>query len=99
MNDEATSGLRLKDTKWSSPVTIFVNDKTVPAYDGEMLGPALLSAGYRFLNQRLRNGRATGLFCLMGSCQECCVLVNGKQVLSCQHRVSAGMRITLGVPT
>ena len=46
------------------------------------------------LSQKKRENR--GMFCLMGSCQECAVLLNGKKVTSCNIFIKEGMAIKTG---
>ena len=37
-----------------------------------------------------------GMFCMMGSCQECVVLLDGKKVTSCNIFVKDGMKVKTG---
>ena len=36
------------------------------------------------------------MFCLMGSCQECAVLIDDKKVISCNVFIKDGMKIKVG---
>ena len=36
------------------------------------------------------------MFCLMGSCQECVVLIDDKKVISCNVFIKEGMKIKVG---
>lgn len=36
------------------------------------------------------------MFCLMGSCQECVVLIDGMKVTSCNVFIKEGMNIKIG---
>ena len=36
-----------------------------------------------------------GMFCYMGVCQECVVLVDGKRETSCSYPVAEGLSVTL----
>ena len=40
--------------------------------------------------------QSRGMFCLMGSCQECVVLIDDKKVISCNIFVKDGMKIKVG---
>jgi aerobic-type carbon monoxide dehydrogenase small subunit (CoxS/CutS family) len=60
-----------------------------------MLGVALALAGRLELRKSPKAGRPRGLFCLMGSCQECLVRVDGEPVLACLEPVRAGMKVEL----
>ena len=74
--------------------------------DGEPLhAPAGQSAGRGAARRRpalaLRDspgGAPRGLYCGIGVCQECRVLVDGVVVRSCVTPVAAGMRVTTGLP-
>ena len=44
-----------------------------------------------------RKKEPRGFFCLMGSCQECLVLVNDRIVLACQEIVEEGIIIKTGI--
>ena len=68
--------------------------RPVTAFAGESLAAALLVVGIRDLRASPRAGTARGLFCAMGVCQECVVIVDGRTAAACQERVRAGMRVT-----
>ena len=34
-----------------------------------------------------------GIYCLIGSCQECILLINGKKALACLTRITENMNI------
>ena len=36
------------------------------------------------------------MFCMMGSCQECVVLLDGKKVTSCNIFIKDGMKVKTG---
>ena len=76
------------------PVAFVFEDRVVRALAGESVAAALLSAGIRRLRASPRAGGARGLFCAMGVCQECVVLVDGRTAAACQEPVRAGMRVT-----
>ena len=75
------------------PVTIYFDGKPVSAFDGESVAAALLSAGIRRLRGSPRDGTPRGLFCGMGICQECVVVLGGRTVPSCVLPVHDGMRV------
>jgi D-hydroxyproline dehydrogenase subunit gamma len=77
-------------------VEIVVDGRPVPAYLGETLSAALSCAGFQRLRSSPRNGEPRGAFCLMGVCQECVVMVDGRPVNSCMEPVRAGMVVELG---
>jgi len=96
-----------QDVTRSSPVSIEVNDVTVAAYEGESLATALLAAGVTVLS-RDGAGRPHSLYCNMGICFDCMVLIEPAataeasvpahmptRVRACLTPVSAGLRITV----
>ena len=76
-------------------VSIMVDDERVEASEGECLAVALAVAGVTTLRHSPVAGGPRGVFCLMGSCQECLVHVDGAPVLACMEAVRPGMRVTL----
>jgi len=67
---------------------------TAPA--GQSLAAVLLVAGRETLRESPA-GAPRGLYCGIGVCQECRVLVDGVAVRSCVTPVAAGMRVTTGL--
>jgi aerobic-type carbon monoxide dehydrogenase small subunit (CoxS/CutS family) len=76
-------------------VTFTVDGQSVSGVPGESLAVALLASGMRRLRSSPRNGSGRGLFCMMGICQECVVLVDGNPLPACLEPVRAGMAVTL----
>ncbi|MEE2804835.1 MAG: (2Fe-2S)-binding protein [Pseudomonadota bacterium] len=74
-------------------VVIEVDGRPVSARNGESVAAALLSAGIDTLRFSPRHASARGVFCLMGSCQECLVLIDGRRRLACQSVVAPGLSI------
>ena len=66
---------------------------TAPA--GQSLAAVLLKAGQETLRDSPA-GNPRGLYCGIGVCQECRVVVDGVVVRSCITPVTAGMRVTTG---
>jgi sarcosine oxidase subunit alpha len=59
---------------------------------GESLAAALLAAGLRRLGEGPGSPRAA--FCMMGTCQQCLVRVDGRLAQACITPVRAGMVVT-----
>lgn len=76
-------------------VGISVDGVAVEAPAGQSLGVALALAGQLELRRSPNAGTPRGLFCLMGSCQECLVHVDGRPVPACLEPVRAGMLVEL----
>ncbi|MFC4857707.1 (2Fe-2S)-binding protein [Actinophytocola glycyrrhizae] len=63
----------------------------IPAEPGQSIGAALLAAGYRSVRTTRRDGAPRGLFCGIGVCFDCLVVVNGRPgLLACVTEARAG---------
>jgi NADPH-dependent 2,4-dienoyl-CoA reductase/sulfur reductase-like enzyme len=79
----------------SSEITFVFEGQTVPARPGETVAAALLNAGHRELREsHVFAGKHAGMFCGMGVCGECIVLVDGARRRACMEPVKAGLRVT-----
>ena len=88
--------LRLSTIDRKTPVTVWVNDRKVSAYEGEPLHAVLLVAGYRELRRTVSENEHRGFFCGMGVCYECLVTVDNKfQERACVLEVYDGMRVNI----
>jgi predicted molibdopterin-dependent oxidoreductase YjgC len=67
------------------------DDDAITARAGMSVAAALLQAGVRVLGYDPEDGSPRGLFCAMGVCQECVVLVDGARVEACRVIVRDGM--------
>ncbi len=76
-------------------VQILVDGLPLEAHDGEPLIVALGAAGCLAMRRSPKAGTPRGAFCLMGSCQECLVHVDGAPVEACMELVRSGMRVEL----
>ena len=75
-------------------VGLVVDGDEVPAYEGESVAAALLAAGRRGLRETPRRGDRRGMYCGIGLCFECVVVVDGQGgVRACMTPVRAGMRV------
>lgn len=78
----------------SSEITFEFEGQTVPARAGETLAAALLNAGHRELREsHVFDGKRAGMFCGMGVCSECIVLVDGVRRRACMEPVKAGLHV------
>jgi predicted molibdopterin-dependent oxidoreductase YjgC len=76
-------------------VRLTVGGAVIDAAEGQSLAVALALAGYLQLRRSPTARTPRGMFCLMGSCQECVIRVDGATVLACLEPVRAGMRVEL----
>jgi aerobic-type carbon monoxide dehydrogenase small subunit (CoxS/CutS family) len=76
-------------------IELVVDGAPLRAPAGQSLGAALIAAG-RVALRESPGGAPRGLYCGIGVCQECRVVVDGEVVRACVTRVSAGMRVSTG---
>ena len=62
------------DIERGRPIRIVVNGEPVPGYEGETVAAIMLASGPRPFRDD-REGAPRGLYCNMGTCSECMVLV------------------------
>ena len=80
----------------NNKINIIVNDKEIEAYEGECLAVVLFINNIKELRLSPKKKQSRGMFCLMGSCQECVVLIDDKKVISCNVFIKEGMKIKVG---
>jgi aerobic-type carbon monoxide dehydrogenase small subunit (CoxS/CutS family) len=76
-------------------IELTVDGRPLAAPAGQSLAAVLLEAGRTALRES-PTGTPRGLYCGIGVCQECRVVVDGVVVRSCVTPVSAGMQVTTG---
>ena len=77
-----------------TPVTIYLDDRPIPAYTGETVAAALMAAGVKAFRRSPRRGEARGPHCGIGNCFECILIVDGKpNVRTCNLTVRDGMAL------
>ena len=75
-------------------IEILVDGKRARAFEGESVAAALLADGKRVLRTTPRRHEPRGLYCGMGVCFECVMIIDGRRnVRTCQTRVREGMRV------
>ena len=71
---------------------IIVDGRPVSARQGETIAAALLAAGIRVNRQTKKRREPRGLFCGIGQCTDCVMVVNGvPNVRTCVTAVADGM--------
>jgi D-hydroxyproline dehydrogenase subunit gamma len=58
-------------------VSFRFDDKEIVAEAGQSIGAALIAAGYRSWRTTRHGGAPRGIFCGIGICFDCLVIVNG----------------------
>ncbi|MET1255890.1 (2Fe-2S)-binding protein [Aliikangiella maris] len=72
------------------------NHQKYSAYSGETIATALMANNIRLFGFNPVSGEPQGLFCAMGVCQQCLVLINDHLVEACQYPISQGLKIFAG---
>ena len=93
---EPAQDLRIAGTARGVGVSFNFDGHAIRAFEGESVACALFAAGIRTLRRSPRNDGARGMFCLMGSCQECVVWADGWRVAACQEPVREGLDVRSG---
>ena len=71
-----------------------VDGERVPAHAGETIAAALLAAGRRALRRTAARGEPRGVYCAMGVCGECVMVVDGEPgVRTCVTLAAPGMTV------
>ena len=77
-----------------TPFRFTVDGEPIEAYPGETIATALLAAGRRIARRTARRGAPRGLFCGVGVCHDCRMVVDGEaNVRTCLVPVRAGMAV------
>jgi len=75
-------------------INIYVDDKPISAIEGDTILTALLAQGIRINRITKKRKEPRGLFCGIGRCTDCVMIVNGiPSVRTCVTFVEEGMRV------
>jgi D-hydroxyproline dehydrogenase subunit gamma len=75
-----------------APFVLTVDGETIEAYPGETVATALLAAGRRTARRTAHRGAPRGVFCAIGVCHDCRMIVDGEaNVRTCLLPARAGM--------
>ncbi|WP_041274554.1 (2Fe-2S)-binding protein [Desulforamulus reducens] len=78
--------------KSSSKIKFTYNGNELEGYEGETIAAALHAAGVRIMRESGHLHRPRGLFCNIGNCSSCLMVVNGEpNVRVCVERLREGM--------
>jgi predicted molibdopterin-dependent oxidoreductase YjgC len=82
----------LGDLAEQEEVTIYFDGVPVKARRDEPIAAALLGAGFRVFRKTKKRGESRGLFCAIGRCTDCMMVVDGiPNVRTCVTPVRDGM--------
>jgi len=80
------------DFERGTPVSFTFDGTPVSAHAGETIAAALYAAGYITLANSPIRHRPRGIYCAIGNCSSCMMVVNGKaNVKTCIELVQDGM--------
>jgi len=75
-------------------IEIMVDDKIIRALEGEPIAAALIASGIKTFKITNKKREPRGVFCAIGLCTSCAMIVNGKpNVRTCVTPVKEGMKI------
>ena len=78
----------------SAAFTFLLDGTPVEAYPGETIAAALIAAGRRCFRHSARRRAPRGLYCGMGVCWECVLVVDDRpNVRACMTPATPGMRV------
>ena len=76
------------------PLSFYFDGEPIAAFEGETIAAALLAAGRRVLRTTAVTGTPRGVFCGMGICFDCLVVVDGEPSRrACMIFAKDGMRV------
>jgi predicted molibdopterin-dependent oxidoreductase YjgC len=80
------------DFKRGNPVTFTFDGTEIKAYDDMTIAVALHAAGVRGISESMADKRPRGLFCAIGNCSSCMMVVDGvPNVRTCLELCRDGM--------
>ena len=87
-------GGRVADVARGEAFELRVDGERVPAHHGETIAAALLAAGRRAVRRTAGRGEPRGVYCAMGVCGECVMVVDGEPgVRTCVTLAAPGMTV------
>ena len=93
---EVGAGRDKQTVERGSPFEFEMDGQRLMAYEGETLAAALLASGKRIMRRTARYDKPRGVYCGMGICFDCLVIVNGVPNLrACQTLAMPGMKVQI----
>ncbi|MBQ7534453.1 MAG: (2Fe-2S)-binding protein [Stomatobaculum sp.] len=84
----------LDDLDISRTVTIYCDGQPIEALEGEPIAAALINAGITSFRYTQRNHEKRGIFCAIGRCTDCMMIVDGiPNTRTCVTPVRDGMQV------
>ncbi|MGI9373089.1 MAG: (2Fe-2S)-binding protein [Hyphomicrobiales bacterium] len=82
------------DTEDATRVQFTFDGERLEGVEGENLAGALLAANVSSTRASPVSGAPRAPFCMMGTCFECLVEIDGRQVQACMTQLEAGMVVS-----
>lgn len=77
-------------------VTIYFQGRPIQAAEGDTVAAALMSAGIRVFRTTEKRHEPRGLFCAIGHCSDCMMIVDGQpNTRTCVTPVKDGMQVEM----
>ena len=83
----------MSSTTLNRIVEFYINEKKYFAREGTSVALALYNNNYKKIRKSPKLKTDRGLFCMMGSCQECIVNIDGVKKLSCISKIKKNTKI------
>ncbi|MDR0840287.1 MAG: (2Fe-2S)-binding protein [Christensenellaceae bacterium] len=75
-------------------VTVYMDSQPIIAHENDSIAAALIASGISVFRHTHKTGEPRGVFCGIGQCADCLVIVNGQpNVRACVTLVKEGMQI------
>lgn len=82
------------DAETKKEITLYLGEEKIPAYEGDTIATALWAAGKRVSRYSPKRCEARGLFCAIGQCSDCLMVVDGvPNTRTCITEVKNGMKV------
>jgi aerobic-type carbon monoxide dehydrogenase small subunit (CoxS/CutS family) len=83
-------------SKEREKINFTFNDELVQGYDGDTIASALHALGVKQLSMSIKRKRPRGLYCAIGNCSSCHMIVNDvANVKTCITLLEEGMKVRL----
>ena len=84
----------LNDLGEQKKVTFYYNGRPMEAIEGEPIAAALMNAGIRVFRTTAKRHEPRGIFCAIGRCTDCVMIVDGKpNIRTCVTPLQEGMKV------
>ncbi len=95
MNHDRATNRVIRGVTRGDPLTFTLDSQPIEAFPGETIAAALLAVGIRTMRRTEKTNTPRGLFCGMGVCFDCLIVVDGRpHMRACLTEAKQGMRVT-----